>query len=159
MYGIAGIITRDPTTAEEIAGVRTANSSLEHRGPNGAGEFQDQHVLLAMRRLSTIDLTTGWQPLYNEPPKGRLHSAISDLLPDWVKNRPKRGFTPPVRDWHNELLKTYGHSMIDGFLTNQGVLNHAGAQLLTTAKLPFNELAPLSFRALVLEHWCRGMNP
>lgn len=95
----------------------------------------------------------------NEPPKARLHSAISDLLPDWVKKRPKRGFTPPVRDWHNELLKTYGHSMIDGFLTSQGVLNHAGAQLLTTAKLPFDELAPLSFRALVLEHWCRGMNP
>ena len=66
MCGIAGIITRAPTTPEEIAAVRTANSRLEHRGPDGAGEFQDSHVLLAMRRLSIIDLTTGWQPLYNE---------------------------------------------------------------------------------------------
>lgn len=66
MCGITGIITRDPATAEEIAGVRKANSRLQHRGPDGAGEFQGQHVLLAMRRLSIIDLTTGWQPLYNE---------------------------------------------------------------------------------------------
>lgn len=66
MCGIAGIITQVPTTAEEIAGVRAANSRLTHRGPDGAGEFQDQHVMLAMRRLSIIDLQGGWQPLFNE---------------------------------------------------------------------------------------------
>lgn len=66
MCGIAGIITRAPTTAEEIAAVRSANARLEHRGPDGSGEFQDDHILLTMRRLSIIDLTTGWQPLYNE---------------------------------------------------------------------------------------------
>lgn len=66
MCGIAGIITRAPITPGEIAGVRTANARLTHRGPDGAGEFQDTNVLLAMRRLSIIDLTGGWQPLYNE---------------------------------------------------------------------------------------------
>lgn len=66
MCGIAGIITRFPTTEKEIVAVRTANSRLAHRGPDGSGEFRDQHVLLAMRRLSIIDLTGGWQPLYNE---------------------------------------------------------------------------------------------
>jgi asparagine synthase (glutamine-hydrolysing) len=66
MCGIAGIITKAPTTPEEIAGVRAANSRLTHRGPDGSGEFQDQHVMLAMRRLSIIDLSGGWQPLYNE---------------------------------------------------------------------------------------------
>ena len=95
----------------------------------------------------------------NEPPKARLHSAIRDLLPDWVVNRPKRGFTPPVREWHNELLKNYGDSMIDGFLTSHGVLSPAGAQMLRKALLPFDELAPLSFQALVLEQWCRRMQP
>jgi asparagine synthase (glutamine-hydrolysing) len=53
-------------TPDDIACVRTTNLRLTHRGPDGAGEFQDQHVLLAMRRLSIIDLKTGWQPLYNE---------------------------------------------------------------------------------------------
>jgi asparagine synthase (glutamine-hydrolysing) len=66
MCGIAGIITRAPITPGEIAGVRAANARLAHRGPDGEGEFQDTNVLLAMRRLSIIDLAGGWQPLYNE---------------------------------------------------------------------------------------------
>lgn len=94
----------------------------------------------------------------DEPPKARLNAAIKDLLPEWVVKRPKRGFTPPVREWHNTLLETYGESMKDGFLTSHDVLDEAGAQLLTTALMPFHELAPLSFRALVLEHWCRRMH-
>ena len=95
----------------------------------------------------------------NEPTKARLKAAVRDLLPDWVVNRPKRGFTPPVREWHNELLREYGDSMTDGFLTSHGVLSQAGAQKLRTALLPFNELAPLSLQALVLEQWCRRMQP
>lgn len=95
----------------------------------------------------------------NDPPKARLNAAIRDLLPDWVVNRPKRGFTPPVREWHNELLRNYGDSMSDGFLTSHGVLSQTGAQKLRSAELPFNELAPLSFQALVLEQWCRRMQP
>jgi asparagine synthase (glutamine-hydrolysing) len=66
MCGIAGIITQAPTTPAEIAGVKSANSHLTHRGPDGSGEFTNNHVMLAMRRLSIIDLDGGWQPLYNE---------------------------------------------------------------------------------------------
>jgi asparagine synthase (glutamine-hydrolysing) len=95
----------------------------------------------------------------NETPKARLNAAIADLLPEWVVNRPKRGFTPPVHEWHNELLRKYGDSLSDGFLVSNGVLNQAGAQMLRKAWLPFDELAPLSLGALVLEHWCRRMHP
>ncbi|GMV25519.1 MAG: asparagine synthetase B [Phycisphaerae bacterium] len=42
------------------------NRALFHRGPDGDGEFSDDHVHIAMRRLSIIDLEGGWQPLYNE---------------------------------------------------------------------------------------------
>ncbi|HKS09209.1 MAG TPA: asparagine synthase (glutamine-hydrolyzing) [Pyrinomonadaceae bacterium] len=108
-----------------------------------------------------IDTVIGLRKAHSdidEPPKARLHAAIKDLLPEWVVKRPKRGFTPPVRDWHNTLLKTYGDSLKDGFLTSHGVLNEASAQRLTTAIMPFDELAPISLRALVLEHWCRRMH-
>ncbi|HKV33000.1 MAG TPA: asparagine synthase (glutamine-hydrolyzing) [Pyrinomonadaceae bacterium] len=107
-----------------------------------------------------IDTVIGLRKAHSdidEPPKARLHAAITDLLPDWVIKRPKRGFTPPVREWHNTLLKTYGDSLRDGFLTAHEVLNHAGAQELGTAQVSSDPLAPLSFRALVLEHWCRRM--
>ena len=66
MCGIAGIITQAPITPADVASVRATNERLTHRGPDGAGEFQDSHVMLAMRRLSIIDLDGGWQPLYNE---------------------------------------------------------------------------------------------
>ena len=107
-----------------------------------------------------IDTVIGLRKAHSdidEPPKARLHAAITDLLPDWVIKRPKRGFTPPVREWHNTLLKTYGDSLRDGFLTAHGILNQAGAQELGTAQVSSDPLAPLSFRALVLEHWCRRM--
>jgi asparagine synthase (glutamine-hydrolysing) len=95
----------------------------------------------------------------NEPPKAWLRSAIADLLPDWVMKRPKRGFTPPVREWHSSLLRAHGHSMTDGFLTSHGVLSQTSAQLLASASRAFDELAQLSFQSLVLEHWCRRMHP
>jgi len=37
--------------------------TLEHRGPDDAGEFIDGHVALAVRRLSVIDLEHGHQPI------------------------------------------------------------------------------------------------
>jgi len=66
MCGITGIITRHPTNGGDRSLVQAMNASLVHRGPNGAGEFNANHVSLAMRRLSIIDLNSGWQPLYNE---------------------------------------------------------------------------------------------
>ncbi len=41
------------------------SDALVHRGPDGAGTHLGSHAALAMRRLSIIDLTGGWQPVYN----------------------------------------------------------------------------------------------
>ncbi|MGB9006300.1 MAG: hypothetical protein WCB96_11300, partial [Candidatus Aminicenantales bacterium] len=40
--------------------------ALVHRGPDDEGAYSDEQVVLAMRRLSIIDLATGHQPLSNE---------------------------------------------------------------------------------------------
>ncbi len=66
MCGIAGIVGREEITAHERKRLAAMNQSLVHRGPDGAGEYSASHIGLAMRRLSIIDLTGGWQPLYNE---------------------------------------------------------------------------------------------
>jgi asparagine synthase (glutamine-hydrolysing) len=42
------------------------NRTLERRGPDDSGVFQDAGVGLAMRRLSIIDLAGGRQPIHNE---------------------------------------------------------------------------------------------
>lgn len=65
MCGIAGYlrtgIRQEPDSVlEAMVGV------LHHRGPDGAGIFQDQHAALGHRRLSIIDVAGGHQPLANE---------------------------------------------------------------------------------------------
>lgn len=66
MCGIAGTVSRSELSEAERNYVRGMNAALFHRGPDSAGEYQDTHVSLAMRRLSIIDLSGGEQPLYNE---------------------------------------------------------------------------------------------
>jgi asparagine synthase (glutamine-hydrolysing) len=66
MCGICGIVSRQPLTPEHLHQLDDVNAAMIHRGPDGAGEFHNTHVALAMRRLSIIDLSGGWQPLYSE---------------------------------------------------------------------------------------------
>src|ERR1700692_2162845 len=66
MCGIVGLISRVSLSPAQTDKVELANSLLTHRGPDGKGSYANKHVSLQMRRLSIIDLKTGWQPLYNE---------------------------------------------------------------------------------------------
>lgn len=66
MCGITGMITMNRMELRDRDVVDRLNAMLVHRGPDGAGYFDGDHLRLAMRRLSIIDLETGWQPLYNE---------------------------------------------------------------------------------------------
>jgi asparagine synthase (glutamine-hydrolysing) len=92
------------------------------------------------------------------PPKAWLKAAAEGLLPDWVLRRPKRGFAPPVGEWHGALFAAYGGSLRGGHLVQSGVLKPEGADLLARGPFPEGLTSPLSFKALVLEQWCRRMS-
>ncbi len=66
MCGITGLISRATLSPAHVDKINHVNSLLAHRGPDGEGSYITGNVMLAMRRLSIIDLKTGWQPLYNE---------------------------------------------------------------------------------------------
>ena len=72
-------------------------------------------------------------------------------------DRPKRGFAPPVGDWHRALFAQYGVQLQDGYLVQAGILSPEGAAALAKGSFPRGVATPLSFKALVLELWCRGM--
>ncbi|MDX2040426.1 MAG: asparagine synthase (glutamine-hydrolyzing) [Acidobacteriota bacterium] len=91
------------------------------------------------------------------PPKAWFKSALRGVLPEWVLNRPKRGFTPPVREWHRALFEKYGETLSDGYLRQAGVLTVESARELAKGAFPVGVTAPLSFKALVLETWCRNL--
>lgn len=68
MCGIAGIVGADREYGHEqvMRAVRRMIASIQHRGPDGVGFYDDNDAHLAHARLSIIDLKTGNQPLYNE---------------------------------------------------------------------------------------------
>ena len=66
MCGICGAVWVDPANALQPEALRAMMRQLVHRGPDEAGEYQDQHAALGFRRLSIIDLSGGHQPLANE---------------------------------------------------------------------------------------------
>jgi asparagine synthase (glutamine-hydrolysing) len=66
MCGIAGIydLRGRPVAASEV---RAMNDVIRHRGPDDGGEYVEQALGLANRRLSIIDLSpAGHQPMANE---------------------------------------------------------------------------------------------
>ena len=65
MCGIAGIATRGAKPSREL--VHAMCEAMLHRGPDGAGLHVAPGVGLGMRRLAIIDLSTGDQPVSNEP--------------------------------------------------------------------------------------------
>ena len=66
MCGICGVVSLQPSPPVDRSTLRQMNASLQHRGPDDEGYYEDDQVGLAMRRLSIIDLHTGRQPISNE---------------------------------------------------------------------------------------------
>jgi asparagine synthase (glutamine-hydrolysing) len=91
-------------------------------------------------------------------PKTWFRDAMKDLVPSWVLKRRKRGFQPPILAWHRALFARYGHLLTDGALVHHGILKPEAARQLGTGGFPWGATAPLSFKALVLEVWCRQIS-
>jgi asparagine synthase (glutamine-hydrolysing) len=66
MCGICGVVSFQPNAPADRSTLLQMNASLQHRGPDDEGYYEDDQVSLAMRRLSIIDLHTGQQPISNE---------------------------------------------------------------------------------------------
>lgn len=96
-------------------------------------------------------------PDYKNFPKPWLRQALESTLPDFIINRPKQGFAPPVQEWHQALFRAYGGYLDGGYLVESGVLTKEAGVILSKGPFPHGAIAPISFKALVLEVWCREM--
>lgn len=65
MCGIVGVLDQRRRPVSQLLLARM-NEQIIHRGPDDDGYWLSDHVGLAMRRLSIIDLDGGKQPLWNE---------------------------------------------------------------------------------------------
>jgi asparagine synthase (glutamine-hydrolysing) len=69
MCGICGLVSSNGRVDPDRVGAMSR--TLVHRGPDSSGEFSEDGVAFAARRLSIIDLETGDQPIANED--GTIH--------------------------------------------------------------------------------------
>lgn len=114
-------------------------------------DYKLVELVIGLRKTHAAD------PDYLRFPKPWLRGAMQGILPDFIIDRPKQGFAPPVIEWHNELFKAYGSYLDGGYLVQSGVLTEEAGAVLATGVFPRGAIAPISFKALVLEIWCREM--
>ncbi len=107
-----------------------------------------------------VELIVGLQkrvPSYLLPAKSWLRDAVVGIVPQWVIDRPKRGFNPPVTLWINALKARYGDDLCSGYLTQTCVLDRQAARCLIEPGSRFGVRNDLAFKYMVLESWCRAM--
>lgn len=111
--------------------------------------------LLDYRLVETVIGLRKLREDYRLPPKAWLKASLRGTLPEWVLNRPKKGFAPPVSVWFPALFSAYGAMLEDGYLVQARILKPESARNLAAGPVPVDAVTPLSFKALVLEAWCR----
>lgn len=90
--------------------------------------------------------------------KGRLKAAFSDLLPQNILTRPKRGFAQPWRIWIRELMLNFGSDISSGILVHEGMVNRDATLSMAKGFDNFRRPYPFALETLVLEQWARGMS-
>jgi asparagine synthase (glutamine-hydrolysing) len=88
----------------------------------------------------------------HKEPKYLWRDALRPMLPSWILERRKRGFTPPTHEWHQALHRCYAGELTDGYLVGEGILSPSGVKELQNRNSRYHHLF---FDALVLELWCR----
>lgn len=112
------------------------------------------HVLV--ERVMASELRDGGYAL---GPKHRLRQAAAEVLPPEVINRPKRGFTPPVREWLRAIWQANphlleGHATARAFDVSQPVVQRLiGAPTYRSGRV--NQVA---HRLLTLEAWLNNLS-
>jgi asparagine synthase (glutamine-hydrolysing) len=114
--------------------------------------------LLDYKLVETVIGLRKTYPDYKLPMKAWLKDAVRGLVPDEMFDRPKKGFASPRRDWHQSLFEAYGKTLDGGYLVENNILSPAGGQSLAQGEYTEGSGTPLTFKALVLETWCRKMS-
>ena len=105
----------------------TMSVSLEGREP-----FLDQHIIEWVGSLPTN------YKIYNGQRKYILRQIVHKYLPEELMNRPKMGFSVPVKQWLNDVLKPMVDKYLgESFVKKQGIFN---IEYITQIKNSYYEL-------------------
>jgi asparagine synthase (glutamine-hydrolysing) len=95
----------------------------------------------------------------SEPPKALLRSVAQQILPQHVLQRPKQGFTPPVRRWLADIWAC-NHDAFgpDSALVGAGLVDASRFEaILRSPRHRSGRVNQLALRLATLELWFRGL--
>jgi asparagine synthase (glutamine-hydrolysing) len=113
--------------------------------------------LVDYRLVETVIGLRKTQPDHQLAPKAWFKDVARTILPEWVLQRPKIGFSPPASLWMNVLREKYGPDVMSGYLVESGILNPDCVRMLLKPYSPLTPWPLILYKVLVLEYWARGM--
>ncbi|HEY0077437.1 MAG TPA: asparagine synthase (glutamine-hydrolyzing) [Pyrinomonadaceae bacterium] len=119
-----------------------------------ASSVEQRLPLLDHRLWEVVQGLRKRRPDHQLPAKTWFADALDHVLPREVRERPKRGFTPPVGEWMHSIFARYGEALRAGYLVGEGVCRREAVESLfeRAAQVP-----SMLYRCLVLETWVKSM--
>lgn len=95
---------------------------------------------------------------YLKPPKARMKEVARRFLPNEVVDRPKRGFTPPVREWAGALWRE-NEDARSAELTSTltGLNQNTSRKWLMSPTTGSGRMNQIALRLMTLELWLRSL--
>ncbi len=124
-------------------------SSIELRLP--LCDYKLVELVIGLRKAN-VDI-----PDFKLGLKSWLKKSLRGIISDEILDRPKKGFNPPVLEWHNAIFERFGSQLDNGVLVNSNILTFEAGKALALGPFPNGVISPFSFKALVLENWSRQM--
>ena len=86
-----------------------------------------------------------------------LKKAVADLLPQEIINRPKQGFSCPMKNWiTNELLELLHDTLTEIRVKERGLFNYKGIQkMIEEHRYLQRNHNQVLWMLLVFDLWCR----
>lgn len=95
------------------------------------------------------------QPDHELGQKHWLKSALKDILPDEIINRPKRGFQPPTQEWMAGIITNYINLVKEGYLINFKIINPDYLTKLIKEFTNLGQHTVILYKIVLLETWYR----
>ena len=90
-------------------------------------------------------------------PKSLLIAAVKGLVPSEIINRPKKGFTPPVRDWYKAIYLFHKEDFTKPRIVELGLVTEKATAILSRPLSRIGRPSLLWLELAVLELWVRGL--
>lgn len=90
-------------------------------------------------------------------PKSLLIAAANGLVPPEILNRPKKGFTPPVKDWYKAIYLFHKEDFAKPRIVELGLVTERATAILNRPLSRIGRPSLLWLELAVLELWVRGL--